>query len=270
MSTFDIIEGIKMMNIPAGSFMMGHEYRYDTNQAENVNSYYSDEQPVHKKTIKAFQLGETTVTQKQYEKIIDIKSNRSTFRGDDLPVTNIGPYEIMFFCNKLSRNAGLALCYDENAKQDSENYLKCDFSKNGFRLPTEAEWEYACRAGTTTHFFTGNTEKDLDRAGWYLGNSGGTTHPVKQKEPNAYNLYDMHGNVFEFCDDNWNPNMCYGKYLTERDTNLVFNYYHQMHVTRGGSWFSEPSVCRSATRSCFCNWPKMNGWYNGFRLARSV
>ena len=270
MATGEVIEGIKMIDIPAGSFMMGHEYRFDPDQPEKVNKYYPDEQPVLRREVNAFQFGETTVTQKQYEKIAGRDNNRSAFKGGDLPVTNIGPYEITLYCNKLSRAAGLAVCYDEDAARGSEHYLKCDFSKNGFRLPSEAEWEYACRAGTKSHFHTGDTEKDLQKAGWYLGNSDGSTHPVAKKEPNVWGLYDMHGNVFEFCDDDWNPGMSYGKYLTGNDTNLVFNYYHQMHVTRGGSWFNEPSVCRSAARSCFCSWPKMNGWYNGFRLARSL
>lgn len=263
MSTKEFTQGIRMVNIPAGSFLMGHVYKFDPKQPENVNRYYPDEQPVLKKTIKAFQIGETTVTQKQYETIVDSESNRSTFKGDNLSVTNIGPYEIREFCNKLSLLEGFEPCYDEKTRN-------CDFSKNGFRLPTEAEWEYACRAGTTTHFYTGNTESDLDRAGWYLGNSGGKTHPVGMKEPNSWGLYDMHGNVFEFCNDNWIINMCYGRYLTERDTDLTFNYYHSMDQTRGGSWFNEPSTCRSAARSCFCSWRHMNGWYNGFRLASNA
>jgi len=267
MSKVEVIEGFRMVGIPSGSFVMGHEYRFDPNQPENVNQYYPDEQPSHKVTVKAFQLGEMTVTQKQFDSLIGAEQDRSTFKGEDFPVTNIGPVEIRQLCNKLSKIAGFDPCY---AKSSNNRVHKCDFSKNGFRLPTEAEWEYACRAGTTTHFNTGNTEKDLDKAGWYRGNSGGKVHPVGQKEPNKWGLYDMHGNVFEFCDDDWNPNMSYGRYLTSRDTELVFNYYHQMLVTRGGSWFNEPSVCRSAARSCFCSWPKMNGWYNGFRMARNI
>ena len=270
MAKSEIIEGIKMINIPAGSFMMGHEYKYDPAQPENVNRYYPDEQPVHRETVKALQLGETTITQKQYEKISGKESNRSAVKGNNLPVTNIGPYEIMLYCNALSRAAGFESCYDEKVRRRTPEYLKCDFSKNGFRMPTEAEWEYACRAGTTTHFFTGNTESDLDRAGWYYGNSDGKIHPAGQKESNAWGLYDMHGNVFEFCNDDWNPNLCFGKYLTKDDKYLTFDYYHQMHMTRGGSWFSESSVCRSATRACFCTWPRMNGWYNGLRVARSI
>ncbi|MFA6472753.1 MAG: SUMF1/EgtB/PvdO family nonheme iron enzyme, partial [Candidatus Latescibacterota bacterium] len=83
-------------------------------------------------------------------------------------------------------------------------------------------------------------------------------------------LYDMHGNVFEFCDDNWNPTMAYNRYLPD-GANPTYNYYHDMNITRGGSWFSEPSVCRSAARSCFCSWVNINqSYYMGFRVARSV
>ncbi len=259
-----------MVPIPAGSFMMGHVYEYDPAQQAEVNRFYPDEQPIHKEFLNAFQMSETTVTQKQFNAVEGAGKNRSTIIGDNLPVTNIGPHEIMLFCNKLSRKAGLEPCYDESIRRNQEGYLKADRSRKGFRMPTEAEWEYACRAGTTTHFYTGNTERDLERAGWYLGNSNGKLQPVGKKEPNAWGLFDMHGNVFEFCDDDWNPNMCYGKYLTDQDTDLVFDYYHTMNITRGGSWFNEPSACRSAARACFCNWPQMNGWYNGVRLARTM
>ena len=251
-----------MANIPSGSFLMGHIYKYDPALPESVNAFFPDEQPVRKMTVKAFQLGEVPVTQAQYEKIIG--ENLSRFQGNDLPVTNIGPFEIRKYCNLLSKAAGLEPCYDEEKKT-------CDFSKKGFRMPTEAEWEYSCRAGTTTLFYTGNTEKDLDRAGWYLGNSGGKTHPVGQKTPNAWGVFDMHGNVLEFCEDNWNPFMAYGRYLPENGPVPEYNYYHDMNVARGGSWFNAPSGCRSATRLCFCAWKGINCcWYTGFRLARSL
>ena len=268
MNKVDTIEGFKMVNIPAGSFQMGHVYQYDPAIPDNVNKYYPDEQPVQKKTIKAFQLGEIPVTQAEYMKIAGV--NFSTFTGDNLPVTNLGPTEIIKFCNKLSTMAGFEPCYTENTSR-YENSSKCDLTKKGFRMPTEAEWEYACRAGSSTMFYNGNSEKDLDRAGWYLGNSDKKTHPVGHKEPNKWGLYDMHGNVFEFCNDDWNPNMAYGKYLTERDPKPIFHYYHSLNITRGGSWFSEPSVCRSAARACFCSWANINqSYYMGFRLARTV
>ncbi|MFC1607217.1 formylglycine-generating enzyme family protein [Candidatus Latescibacterota bacterium] len=258
-----VIKNIPLISIPAGNYMMGHEYRYAPSLPENINIFYPDEQPVRRMTLNAFQLSETTVTQRQYKKFTG--ENPSRFTGsDDLPVTNMGAGGAEKFCNLLSRAAGLETCYDEKSRA-------CDMAKNGFRLPTEAEWEYACRAGTTSMFSSGNTEKDLNRTGWYISNSGGRTHPVAQKEPNAWGLYDMHGNVFEFCNDNWNPNMCYGRYLEEGEVTPDYHYYFDLRITRGGDWFSEPSVCRSATRSCFCNWTGIvQSFHTGFRVARNL
>lgn len=255
------IEGLSLAEIPAGSFMMGYDWKPDSNVPDSVNVYYPDEQPVHKVTVKAFLMGTTTVTQAQYEAIMH--ENPSTFNGADMPVTNTGAGQVEKYLNGLSKKGGLTPCYDDKTR-------KFISGSNGFRLPTEAEWEYACRAGSTTHYYSGNTEKDLDRAGWFLGNSGRTLHPVGRKEPNAWGLFDMHGNVFEFCEDDWNPAMCYDRYLPE-GAHPVFNYYHDLRIARGGSWFSEPSVCRSAARACFCNWPQLRqSWYMGFRVVKNI
>ncbi len=261
MSTYKTIQGIRMAVIPAGTFVMGHDYKQDPSIPDDINVYFTDEQPVHEERISAFQFGATPVTQAQYEKVMN--ANYSGFKGADLPVTNLGPFEIRAFCNKMSMAAGLEPCYDEKART-------CDSSKNGFRLPTEAEWEYACRAGTSTMFYTGNTKSDLDRAGWFRENSGGKTHPVGRKEPNTWGLYDMHGNVFEFCEDDWNPSMSYSRYMPD-GASPDFHYYHVLNVARGGSWFSDAAVCRSFTRSCFCSWQNINqSYYMGFRVARTA
>ncbi|MFC1551659.1 formylglycine-generating enzyme family protein [Candidatus Latescibacterota bacterium] len=261
MAKTEVIQGIKMVTIPAGSYMMGHDWKDDPALDKNINKYFQDEQPVHKQTLKAFQLGETQITQAQYERMD--AENLSAFKGNDLPVTNLGPNEIKAFCNTASKAAGLEPCYDMRLNT-------CDPTKNGFRMPTEAEWEYACRAGTSTLFNTGNTEQDLAQAGWYKGNSGGNTHPVGGKAPNAWGLYDMHGNVFEFCEDDWNPNLAYRQYLTGGEK-PDFSNYHALNITRGGGWFSDAAVCRSFTRAAFCSWDGINqSYYMGFRVARSV
>jgi formylglycine-generating enzyme required for sulfatase activity len=261
MAKTEVIQGIKMIAIPAGNYMMGHDWKDDPALDKNINKYFQDEQPVHKETIKAFQLGETQITQAQYTRTGT--ENFSGFKGDDLPVTNLGPNEIKAFCNVSSKAAGLKPCYDENTGT-------CDPAKNGFRMPTEAEWEYACRAGTSTLFNTGNTENDLAKAGWYKGNSSGKTHPVGKKAPNAWGLYDMHGNVFEFCEDDWNPKLAYRQYLPNGEK-PDYSYYHTLNITRGGGWFSDAAICRSFTRASFCSWSNINqSYYMGFRVARSI
>lgn len=141
----------------------------------------------------------------------------------------------MKFCNKLSDAEGLERCYNEST-------WACDFGKNGFRLPTEAEWEYACRAGTETNFYTGNTinsdgytSTDLDRAGWYwynLGQANNKAHVVGAKEPNNFGLYDMHGNVWEWCLD-W-----YGSYQSGSVTNPTGVQTSSSRVVCGGSWYN--------------------------------
>lgn len=246
------VHGIDMVAVPAGTFNMGHDYRNDSAADPTVNVYLPDEQPVHMVTLSAFQIATTEVTQKQYTEVMGV--NPSSFTGDDYPVTNIGANEAITFCNKLSEKTGLEPCYGEDGL--------CDLSKNGFRLPTEAEWEYACRAGSPGPYCAGITEKDLDSVGWYIDNSEGHPHSVGTKVPNAWGIYDMHGNVYEFCYDGYTE---YGADpVTDPTGSTDFNY----RVMRGGGWFSAPMSCRSATRSMF--WTGGGNYYIGFRLARSI
>ncbi len=250
------IGGVKMTTIPRGTFLMGYDYRVDAPGGERVNRYYSDEQPVHEVTVSAFRIGVTEITQELFERIMG--HNPSAVTGPDLPVTDVGANEALEFCNRLSEAAGLEPCYDASTG-------RCDLSKNGFRLPTEAEWEYACRAGTTTHFNTGDTEEDLARAGWYLANSGGAPHSVGLKEPNAWGLFDMHGNVWEMCYDA--ADEYEGRYRPGHVTDPVNEGTFNYRVNRGGSWFGEPSECRSAVRGKF--WTGGGSNHLGFRVAMS-
>jgi len=165
--------------------------------------------------------------------------------GDNYPVESVSWFDAVKFCNALDDAMGLDKC-------NNERTWECNFSKNGFRLPTEAEWEYACRAGTETYFYTGNaissngtTSTDLDKAGWYSGNSGSTTHPVDvgSYPDNPYGLYDMCGNVWEWCSD-W-----YGAYMSDSQTNPIGLDSGSGRVGRGGCWYNNAGNCRSASRS---------------------
>ena len=224
-----VIVGIEMVSIPAGTFQMG--------DISGEGSY--NERPVHDVTISSFEMSIYEITQVQYRAIT--ASNPQYLNGsNNMPVNQISWYSAVEFCNKLSDKAGFERCYD-----DGKDFSKreCDFSKNGFRLPTEAEWEYACRAGTTTKYNTGNTEYDLERAGWYVENSMGHSHPVGLKMPNAWGLYDMHGNVKEWCQDMYNFD-----YYSESPGHNPINKEGNYRVMRGGSCRSSEKHYRAASR----------------------
>ncbi|HEY3322437.1 MAG TPA: formylglycine-generating enzyme family protein [Planctomycetota bacterium] len=182
---------------------------------------FDNERPSHEVTLtQPFYMGKYPVTQEQYQQVIG--TNPSSFKGKDNPVEQVSWDDSVEFCKRASEKTGQAV-----------------------RLPTEAEREYACRAGTRTKYYSGDTEEDLKRVGWYAGNSGGTTHPVGQKEPNAVGLYDMHGNVWEWCSDWYEP------YKPEPTVDPQGPSEGQRRVVRGGSWRLNLRYCRSAYRFRF-------------------
>jgi formylglycine-generating enzyme required for sulfatase activity len=168
-------------------------------------------------TISGFEMSATEITQAQYEAVMG--TNPSYFKGENLPVERVSWNDAMEFCQKLSERTGQR--YD---------------------LPTEAEWEYACRAGTTTKYYTGDSDNALARAGWYVVNSGKTTHPGGQKEGNSFGLYDMHGNVWEWCRD-W-----YGAYSSQSQSNPTGPGSGSFRVLRGGGLAIPADSCRAANR----------------------
>jgi formylglycine-generating enzyme required for sulfatase activity len=133
----------------------------------------------------------------------------------------------------------------------------------GLQLPSESQWEYACRAGTTTRYFTGDSQADLDQAGWYAGNSGDKLHPVGGKEPNAFGLYDMHGNVWEWCEDQWHESY---EGAPKDGSAWVDREKGADRVFRGGAWCIIAVICRSAYR----DWDRPDNRDDGlgFRLVR--
>jgi formylglycine-generating enzyme required for sulfatase activity len=208
--------GMKFAWIPPGNFRMGGDM-------------YEDEKPIHGVTIsRGFWMGVYPVTQAEWKKVMD-GDDPSNFKGDDLPVESVSWHDCQAFCAKLRQRDG-----------------------KPYRLPSEAEWEYACRAGTTTDYYTGDGEDALKRAGWYLGNSDGKTRPIGKLEPNRWGLYDMHGNVWQRCQD-W-----YGPYPSGDVVDQIGPEKGESRVVRGGSWQKFPQSCRAARRFWFAPGSRYN------------
>lgn len=218
--------GIELVYVPAGSFMMG---------SENGEKY---EKPVHQVTIReGFYMGRYEVTQAQWQAVMG--TNPSEFRGENLPVEQVSWNDAQEFIQKL------------NALNDGFIY----------RLPSEAEWEYACRAGTT-----GDYAGEPNSMGWYDANSGKRTHPVGKKQANGFGLYDMHGNVWEWCQDVYHEN--YNGAPTDGSTWLSGGDSNK-RVFRGGSWFNVVAlILRSALRNRAV--PDFRSHDLGFRVAASA
>jgi formylglycine-generating enzyme required for sulfatase activity len=219
--------GIEMVLIPAGSFDMGSRHGRD------------DEGPVHKVWIDSFLMDKYEMTQAKFEEIgkeVPLP-NPSHFKGPDLPVEQVTWRDAARFCNARSRLEDLQPCYNEDT-------AACDFEANGYRLPTEAEWEYACRAGTSTDYSFGNEPRQLGDFGWSADNAAKKTHPVGQKKPNPWGLYDMHGNVAEWCNDTYDK----GYYSSSPDKNPRGPAEGKDYVLRGGSWKSPAEALRSSYR----------------------
>jgi formylglycine-generating enzyme required for sulfatase activity len=199
---------LEMIFVPGGSFKMGSP----------EGKGYPVEWPQHDVTVPGFFIGKFQITQAQWQAVMG--NNPSHFKGDPaLPVENILWKDSKRFCAKLEKMTGKA-----------------------YHLPSEAEWEYACRSGTT-----GSYAGDLDAMAWYEKNSGNKTHPVGQKRPNAFGLYDMHGNVCEWCEDVWHGN--YEDAPTDGSSWLSGD--SSQRVVRGGSWDSIALICCSAFRGGF-------------------
>jgi formylglycine-generating enzyme required for sulfatase activity len=230
---------MKLVMIAGGSFLMGSPE--SDRQAWNPSEF-----PYHRVSIsRPFYLGVYEVTQGQYKALIG--ANPSHFHGsDDLPVENLSWTEAIAFCNKLSNREGLTPCYRSDGERQSGG--------EGYRLPTEAEWEYACRAGSTTKFNFGEDWSLLGEFAWYRSNSESKTHPVGQKRPNAWGLYDMNGNALEWCWD-WYGHNGYVRLPPidpqgpdTTDSSSGANLYGAFRVYRGGSWDNGPRNMRSAAR----------------------
>ena len=234
---------LPMIFCPSGKFTMGDK-----------DNFFK---PPKEETIeRPFLLGETEITQELYTKVIGY--NPSWFRNrPQNPVEQVSWVDAILFCNELSRLQGLELCYTEN-KRSLDYGWDCDFSKNGYRLPREKEWEYAAKAGTENRCAGTDKEEDLDKYAWFDDNSEingeKQTHPVKSKLPNEWGFYDMSGNVWEWCWDKYNPK-AKGKFLDDR-------------VVRGGSWKCNAPYLHSGRSNSNC--PSYGLSNSGFRVCRSI
>jgi formylglycine-generating enzyme required for sulfatase activity len=215
---------LEMVSLPAGQFLMG-------------SSKSDDEKPQHQVKINSFAIGKYPITQAQYQAVMG--NNPSHFKNNPQnPVEQVSWDDAQAFCQKLSQITGKT-----------------------YRLPTEAEWEYACRAGTTTRYYFGDNDNQLGDYAWYDGNSNDTTHPVGQKKPNGWGLYDMSGNVWEWCEDDWHDSY----ENAPKNGSAWLTNDNDYQILRGGSWFDYLGDCHSPYR--LYNYRRDNRYYDyGFRV----
>jgi formylglycine-generating enzyme required for sulfatase activity len=243
------------VRVEGGTFQMGS------------SSGQSDEKPVHAVTVKSFSMSKYPVTQKEWFDVMGTtvrqqrdKADRSRpiyGEGDNYPMYNVSWHHAIEYCNRRSKKEGLAPVYSGIGDN-----ITFDRGANGYRLPTEAEWEYAAKGGRNQPYpaFEFSGSNSADEVAWYNKNSGNSTHPVDQKAPNALGLYDMSGNVWEWCWD-W-----YGNYSSASQTDPVGASSGHDRVIRGGSWGSSGQFVRSAFRSFYS--PSYRGFNLGFRILR--
>ena len=216
-----------MVYVEGGSFMMGAT-------AEQGSDALDNEKPAHQVTLSSFSIGRYEVTQEEWQAVMG--SNPSEFKGSRKPVEQVSWNDCESFISKLNSITG----------------------KN-FRLPTEAEWEFASRGGIKSQGYKYSGSNNLNSVAWYYDNSGNTTHDVGLKSPNELGIYDMSGNVWEWCSD-W-----YGNYSSSSQTNPTGSYSGSSHVLRGGCWGDDARYCRSAYRDGIT--PSFSIYFLGLRLA---
>ena len=262
-----------MVRIPEGTFNMGDFFGDGS----------ANELPIHTVTLDSFYIANSEVTQLEYETVIGTNPSDSLYGiGDNYPVNMVSYYDIMVFCNTASANMGLNPCYTILGSTDPVTWgtvptstntdwdaVICDFSVNGYRLPTEAEWEYCAKDGvnwTDSLRYSGCHEDiDLPDYVWYTSNSGGTSHEVGNKLPNQLGLYDMSGNVYEWCYD-W-----YGDtyYASSPASNPLGELSGSYRILKGGLWINSSSYLRTAYRHTG-GYPEYRNYNIGFRLVRTA
>ena len=242
----------QMVLVNGGSFQMG----------DTFGDGYDWEKPVRQVTLtNDFYIGKYEVTQKEYKSLME--TNPSSFSGDNLPVDNVTWFDAIKYCNTLSRKENLAIAYNENTGDllDLNGNVTTDITQvKGYRLPIEAEWEYAEKGGNKSRDYKYSGSNNIDEVAWYKGSK--KTHEVGLKKANELGLYDMSGNVWEWCTD-W-----YGRYKLSSLTNpyILYNSAYQ-RVLRGGSWLDNGCYARVSFR--YSKIPSSSDNSLGFRIVRN-
>ena len=248
-----------MILIEGGTFSMG------------ATNGESNEKPKHKVTLDSFLISKYEVTQAEWEAVMG--NNPGYFKGANLPVEQVSWYDCVEYCDKRSIAEGLTPVYAiDKTKTDPNNesmfiydsikwIVTMNRSANGYRLPTEAEWEFAARGGKMSKEYKHSGSDNIRNVAWYHDNSGSTTHPVGEKQANELGLYDMTGNVWEWCWD-W-----YGSYTAETEVNPEGPVKGEGRILRGGSWDFNNYNLRVFRR--YRVFPSSASYYFGFRLVRS-
>lgn len=259
------------IHVEGGTFTMG------TDSGEEY------ERPAHRVTVSSFYISDHEVTQAEYKSMR--YSNPSQFKDDNRPVEKVNWYDAIYYCNKLSIKKGLTPCYKYNGESNPDkwsneytnyyginhdnNAVTCDWTANGYRLPTEAEWEFAARGGTKSKGYKYSGSNNIDDVAWYDNNSGNETHPVKQKKPNELGLYDMTGNVGEWVWD-WYAVYPDGSETNPRGFSDGFYFFgaYVYRVNKGGSYVGNPNhVYISRRYGNITPWRTIESL--GFRLVRN-
>ena len=260
---FDPSDPAKMVFVPGGDFMMGSMNGFD------------DERPVHEVFVSDFYLSDRPVTQYEWQHLMNsCPSDPDYGIGNNYPVNRVTWIDALKYCNKRSIQEGLTPCYSLNQESNPDNWpdsdgyqyefwfaMVCNWSANGYRLPTEAEREFAARGSNQSQSYVYAGSNNIDEVAWYFYNSNGTSHPVAMKNPNELGLYDMCGNGWEWC---WDT---YGFYQTEYQVNPtgpVSDYYK---VVRGGCWGNPEMSCRVSARDGYGI--RNKEYFIGFRVART-
>jgi formylglycine-generating enzyme required for sulfatase activity len=251
-----VSQKLELVEVQGGTFIMGNDY-----------SINQDESPEHKVTLNSFYIGKYEVTFEEFDRFCIStgweKPNDAMLGRGNNPVMNISWESAIMYCNWLSRMEGLDRCY--NIKRDSlATSVTCNWSANGYRLPTEAEWEFAAKGGNLSKGYAFSGSNNPDEVAWYFSNSGGRPHPVGSKKSNELGIHDMSGNVREWCWDLYDKDY----YRNSPQDNPTGPTTGVRRVFRGGAWNFKLDFLRLTAREFMG--PAKNYGNVGFRVVKKL